>query len=68
VNTDDLVIFSAEHYDWLLRAERWPNAHVDRHQYLGRVIATGDCWTRVLWDARSEPTTHFTSNLDRVTP
>jgi hypothetical protein len=68
MRADTVVIFSPEHYDWLVRAERWPSLHVSRESHRGRVVASGEGWARVLWNGRIEPSTHFTSNLEEYLP
>jgi len=66
----DTVIYSQQHYLWLVMAAIWHNKRVARSQYRGTIIAGsnglgGRSVVRVFW-ANGIEKSHFADNLEKA--
>jgi len=61
IQVGDRVVFTVEHYLWLVGMRRWSHRK-GRLNHVGLVVNVADDVVRVLW--KDEETVHFACNLE----
>lgn len=61
----DTVVYSAQHYEWLMKVGKWPSKHIPREAFKGEVLEVrSDGVVYALW--RDRAASHLSENLEVV--